>query len=327
MAVISYDQAKDALNRGEIPAFLLLYGEDRFRARELIRGLRNCLQAQIDSIEYLEWGEETESRVIAESLETLPLGGAGRLVVIAYPDISPAKPYLKVSNPRLVAVFLLEKKPGKKDLSALDEHVWAVECKPLKGKDLSRWMQAEAASRGKELPAAAAEYLRFTCGESTALLSREIEKASLYVGQEQRRISMEVLQNTGSRTVGRTIFELVDAVAERKGDLALEVMQELLAQGKPPVLLVSLISRHFIEMLEAYWLLEEGLPPRELSEVMGLHPFAAKKLTKHLRSYRLPEIEKIMYGLLKLDLSLKKGKASPQLMITSFLGEYCALNG
>jgi DNA polymerase III delta subunit len=50
----------------------------------------------------------------------------------------------------------------------------------------------------------------------------------------------------------------------------------------------------------------------------------AKKLMKQLRSYRLREIEVILEGLLELDLSIKQGRASPDLLITSFLGEFSA---
>lgn len=323
MAVITYNQAKNALAQGEIPAFLILHGEDRFQARELIRYLRSSLETRNNyRTEYVEWEEESQGAEIFKSLETLPLGGAVRIVVIDNPDVSALKSYLRVSNPRLVAVFLLEKKPKKKDMIDV-ENGWVVECQPLKGKNLIRWLQEEAASRGKKLPTAVAEYLRFACGENTALLSQEIEKATLYLGQEQREITVGVFQDVGSRTTERTLFELVDAVAERRGSAALEVMKELLAQGKPPVLLVSMISRHFIQMLEAYWLLEEGLPPRELSGVMDVHPFVAKKLMKQLRSYHLSEIEKILEGLLELDLSLKKGRGAPDLLMAAFIGEFC----
>jgi DNA polymerase-3 subunit delta len=324
MTVMTYGQANKALNRGEIPAFLVLYGEDRFQARELIRFLRMRLEAQSNTgVEYMEWDEEAGDIDIYSSLQTMPLGGGERLVVVNNADLSKVKSYLKVNNSHLKAVFQLEKKLKKKDLPDAKD-CWLVECKPLKGRDLNRWLQDEAASRGKELPAAAAEYLRFSCGENAAILSKEIEKAALYLGPKQKKITVGVFQNLGSRTYDRAMFELVDAVAERRGSDALEVINELLAQGKPPVLLVSVVSRHFLQMLEAYWLLEEGLPPRELSGVLGVHPYVAKKLMKQIRSYRLREIEVILEGLLELDLSIKQGRASPDLLITSFLGEFCA---
>jgi hypothetical protein len=49
MAVITYNQAKQALAGGEIPAFLVLHGEDRYQAREMIRYLRSRLEARNSS--------------------------------------------------------------------------------------------------------------------------------------------------------------------------------------------------------------------------------------------------------------------------------------
>lgn len=320
MAVMTYNQAQQALEKERIPAFLLLHGDDQFQARWLIRHLRNCLEARNHSeLDYLEWDEEAQEADIFASLQMLPLGAAERMVVINNPDLAAVKSYLMVNNPQLVTVFLLGKKLKKQE--AIDaEHCWVVECIPLKGESLVKWMQDEAAAGGKELPAAAAEYLRFICGDNAAFLSQEIEKASLYLGEMQREITVNLLKNVGSRTVGRTFFELVDAVAERRRSAAFEVLQELLAQGEPPVLLLAMVSRHFIQMLEAFWLLKEGFPPRELAGVMGVHPFAAKKIIKQVRLYSLSEMERILEILLELDLSLKKGSAAPELLMASFLG-------
>lgn len=324
MAVMTYDQAKKALNQGEIPAFLVLYGKDRFQARELVRFLRSRLETGNDTgIEYMEWDEEADDADIHRSLQTVPLGGTQRLVVVNNGDLAKVKSCLRVNNPYLKAIFLLEEKVKKKDLPAV-KNCWVVECKPLKGRDLSRWLQQEAASQGKELPAAAAEYLRFSCGEDAATLSKEIEKAALYLGPQPKKITVEVFEKLGSRTNERALFDLVDATAERRGNDVLELVNELLAQGKSPVLLVAVVSRHFLQMLEAYWLLEEGLAPGELAGMLGVHPYVAKKLMKQLRSYRLAEIEKVLAGLLELDVSIKQGRAAPELLIASFLGEFCA---
>lgn len=322
MAVVTYKQAKQSLARGKFPPFLILHGEDQFQARELVRNLRECMTAHYGTVDYLEWDQEAQDVDIYTSLETIPLGATERLVVINNPAVPEIKSYLKIKNPCLVAVLMMENKLKKRDLKALDE-CWVVECSPLKGKNLINWMQDEARSKGKELPTAAAEYLRFSCGDDPALLSQEIEKASLYLGQKPRNITVGVFQDVGCRTAGRNLFELIDAVAERRGSAALEVFGELMAQGKPPVMLVSMLSRHFLQMLEASCFLREGISPQNLASVMGIHPFVAKKLTKQTRSFSLLEIERILDSILELDLTIKKGKGTPDLLIASFLGEVC----
>lgn len=184
-------------------------------------------------------------------------------------------------------------------------------------------MQAEARAREKELPAAAARYLRFLCGDNLALASQELEKACLFLGPRAPQVDIATLKVVGSRSTRRSVFELVDAVAGRKGALAREILSDLLAQGEPPVLLISLLSRHFLQLLEASCFLAEGGSGRDLAKVMGVHPYVGKKLQQQSRFFTIPEIEQILDSLLELDRSVKKGKGAPILLIESFLGEIC----
>lgn len=318
--VLTYTQARQAIARGKYPVFLVLHGEANYLSRKLIRELRNLLEKN-DEIEYLEWDEEAGDTEIFTSLTTIPLWLAKRLVVINNPQTAELKNYLKVNNPRLVCVLLFANKLNKRDIPEAD-NCWVVECSPLKGRDLIKWLTEEAAVKGKELPASSIEYLRFTCGEDPAVLAAEIEKAAVYLGSE-KRITVDILKKVGSRTAGRTLFEFVDAVAEHKGSLALEIAGELLAQGNHPVQLVSMLSRHYLQMLEAAYLIQEGLAPQDLPSQMGVHPYVGKKLIKQMRSSSIKEIEKVLFSLLELDLAIKQGKGSPELLLAAFLGEVC----
>lgn len=320
ISVLTYTQARQAIARGKYPVFLVLHGEANYLSRKLIRELRNLLEKN-DEIEYLEWDEEAGDTEIFTSLTTIPLWLAKRLVVINNPQTAELKNYLKVNNPRLVCVLLFANKLNKRDIPEAD-NCWVVECSPLKGRDLIKWLTEEAAVKGKELPASSIEYLRFTCGEDPAVLAAEIEKAAVYLGSE-KRITVDILKKVGSRTAGRTLFEFVDAVAEHKGSLALEIAGELLAQGNHPVQLVSMLSRHYLQMLEAAYLIQEGLAPQDLPSQMGVHPYVGNKLIKQMRSSSIKEIEKVLFSLLELDLAIKQGKGSPELLLAAFLGEVC----
>lgn len=318
--VLTYTQARQALARGKYPLFLILHGEAHYLSRKLIRELRNLL-AKSDELEYLEWDEEASDTDIFTSLTTIPIWLTKRLVVINRAQTAELKNYLKVNNPRLVCVLHIDTKLKKSDIPEA-ENCWVVECSPPKGRDLVKWLSEEAAANGKELPASSIEYLRFTCGDDPAVLAGEIEKAAVYLGNE-KRITVDILKKVGSRTAGRTLFEFVDAVAEHKGNLALEIAGELLAQGNHPVLLVSMLARHYLQMLEAAYLLREGVAAQDLPTQMGVHPYVGKKLVKQIRSSGIKEIEKVLFSLLELDLSIKQGKGSPELLLAAFLGEVC----
>jgi DNA polymerase-3 subunit delta len=321
--VFSFDKAWNDLQQGKIPLFVLLHGDEQFLARKFVRMMRQVLQGVWGEVEYVEWDQEAQLADIYTSLETVPLGVGGRLVVVNSP--ADLKPYLRNKNSHVAAIFLFEKKLKKSDksLQLVAERGWVVECLPLKGKALEKWIQAEARARKKELPASAVKYLRFLCGDNLALASQELEKACLFMGPQEPRIDVAALQAVGSRSTERSIFEFVDAVAGRKGAAAQEILSDLLAQGEPPVLLISLLSRHFLQLLEAGCLLAEGVSGGELGKVMGIHPYVGKKLQEQSRFFTIPETERILDSLLELDHAVKKGKGSPVLLIESLLGEIC----
>lgn len=325
MPVFSFNQARDGLRGGKIPPFLFLHGEEQFLARELVRLVRRKLEKRWGEVEYVEWDEDSPAMDVYTSLTTIPLVGGGRLVVVNSPPAPALGSYLKIKNPRLAAVFLFRTRLKKNDsmVRLAAECAWVVECAPLKGKDLEQWMRAEAGSHKKKLSPSAAEYLRFLCGDNPALISHELEKACLYLGSRAREIDAVTLQEVGSRSTGRSVFELVDAVAGRKGAVALEILRDLLGQGEPPVRIIALLSRHFLQLLEAGCLLSEGVPPPNLAGVMGVHPYAGKKLQQQVRFFTIPETERILDSLLALDRMVKQGKGAFDLLLESFLGEIC----
>ncbi len=178
MPVLDRFEASQRLERREWPAVLLIHGEEQFLARRLIHDLRSGLEAADDSVDYLEWDEDAGAAELQAALTTLPFGASWRLVVARDPRPDLCLPYLKLSDPARVLVLLYKSRlpAGERILKEAAACGWAVECAPLKGRDLVAWAQSEARRRGRQLPAPAAEYLHFLCGDSPGLISQELDK-------------------------------------------------------------------------------------------------------------------------------------------------------
>jgi len=326
MPIFSFQAACQKLAGGSFPHFFLLTGEERYLAREFVHHLRERLEKDGELADYLELDQETAGAEFFDTLATLPLTGTKRFLVVENLPLSFLVPYLKMEDPPCYLV-VLQPKQGKqqgKDQQAyqlFERKGWIVNCSPLKGKELISWVQGKARWLGKELPVSAAEYLRFLCGNDLAQMCQEIEKASLFLGSEGKVISLDVLQKIGSRSVGGSVFELVDAVVEGKREDVGEILEELWAQGVYPVLLVSLLSRHFIQLLEVVSLLEEGARPGDISRMIKLHPYAVRKLLKQGTSFSAGKIEQILGILLELDYSIKKGEGNPRVLLEATTSE------
>ena len=325
MPVLSLFEANQRLRRGEVPSLLLIHGEEQFLARRLLHALRRALESS-DAIDYLEWDQDTGASALGVALTTIPFGASRRLVVARNPAAGLCLPYLKLTgDSSLVLVLLFDTglKTNDKLYRAVADLGWVVGCPPLKGKSLIAWAQEEARRRGKQLPGRAAEYLHFLCGDNPGLVSQELDKAALYLGEASSQVTEELLRKTGSHTAGRSIFELVDAVASRKSEAVREIMDNLLSEGQAPVFIATMLSRHYLQLLEASLLKREGTPPQETSRLMGIHPYVAQKLHQQMASFPLPEIEAILSMLLELDLDLKQGRGEPRLLLSAAVGEIC----
>lgn len=325
MPVLSQIEVGQRLQRGEAPALLLIHGEERFLGRRLLRALRTRLESD-EAVDYLEWELDAGETELCTALTTLPLGLSRRLVVAHNPAADLCLPYLKMpADPSLVLVLLFDTRLKATDriLRAAVDRGWVVECPPLKGKELVAWAQGEARRRGKQLPGPAAEYLHFLCGDNPALISQELDKAVLYMEESSPQITVAVLRETGSHTAGRSIFELVDAVATRKSEAARGILGGLLGEGQAPVFIATMLARHYLQMLEVSLLEREGNPPQEISRLMGIHPYVAQKLQQQSTSVPLTEIESILSMLLDLDRTLKQGRGEPGLLLEAAVGDIC----
>ncbi len=297
---------------------LLLQGEDRFLQREVIRGLRRCLEKQGGYLDCLELAEGEAEDEMRQMLATAPFGCGKRLLVLHEPPIAAIEAYLESAASSTVLVLIPRERlqPSHRVYRLLAERGWVVDCSPLRGKDLVRWVVEEARLWGKEITPSAVEFLRFLCGEQLERMCQEIGKASLYLGDE-KAITVEVLKEIAGAAPQHSAFELAAAVADGKTDLVKEILADISAKGEPPALVVGLLSRYFLQLLELACLLEEGVRPQRIPEVMGIQGFLARRMHQQLRSFSLGRLEWILDYLLRLDVAIKQGRGNPQLLLES----------
>lgn len=319
LPLLTCHDARKRLEKGDFPSLLLLQGEDRFLRREVIRELRRCLEKHGGYLDWLELEGRDAEAEIRQMLATAPFGCGKRLLVLHDPSASAIESYLGAASRSTVLVLIPRERlqPSHAAYRLLIERGWVVDCSPLRGKDLARWIVDEARLWKKEISPSAVEFLRFLCGDQLERMCLEIGKASLYLGDEGKVITVEVLREISSAAPQRSAFELVAAVADGKADLVKEILAEISAKEEPPVLVLTLLSRYFLQLLEMACLLEEGVRPQRIPEVMGIQGFLARRMYQQLRSLSIEKLEWILDCLLELDVAIKQGRGNPQLLLES----------
>jgi DNA polymerase-3 subunit delta len=186
----------------EIPAVTVLYGDEPYLQRAALEAIRNqVLTGEDAEFSYCAFDGKFERgkpclefRSVLDELNTIPLFGGARLVVIDRADdfISGnevadgyrdrLEHYVAQPNRAARLVILVKSFPSNTRLyKAVTAKELAIECKPPGEAVLLRWLSQTAERRGASLEPAAAELLYEIIGPDMGRLDQELEKLALIV--------------------------------------------------------------------------------------------------------------------------------------------------
>jgi DNA polymerase-3 subunit delta len=153
-------------------------------------------------------------------------------------------------------------------------------------------------------------------------LALEIEKLALYLG-ERGALDPDDVEELVGHLRPRAVYELCDAIGERRLANALRMVSELSEQGQAPLALVGALANHFRKLMRA-----RELRPMEASEVqrkLGIHPFAAQKLVEQARRFDLRRLRQCLDAVRRTDLALKGGvPIGPRMALERLVLAVCA---
>ncbi len=159
--------------------------------------------------------------------------------------------------------------------------------------------------KGLSAEPAAVQMILDRLGADSRLIAMELEKLSLYLGAT-RRVTVKDVEAVVSSTLTSVMWDLQDALGERKLAKAVEILRELLADGESPIgLVVSLSNRLrdlllYREGLDQGWLhvrgesAEWGSLPGEVDALFSsafkrdprtAHPFVVGRMANQARNY------------------------------------------
>jgi len=218
------------------------------------------------------------------------------------------------SLPETTALVCVEKReiPARNPvLKAAADAGWAyVKLFDLpKGEALVRWIRARAKADGGEITREAAQALAEVESDPRAL-GNEIAKLLTYVNfaRPVEVDDVEALTPAGGEVI---IFDLVDAIGQRRGPAAQRELHKLLETAEP-LYIFTMIVRQYRLLLLARELLDDGASEAEVSKTLVQKPYPTGKFCAQARGYSLSELEQIYRRLLDYDVEIKTGQMQPE---------------
>ncbi len=197
--------------------------------------------------------------------------------------------YAEAPSPTTLLVLSGEKFPTNRNKDATD---WAVELSRAVRRGGGEVVyygtrdvipadhaRAHAESLGKQLSPSAARALVAICGPELAPLEREVEKLAEYCA-DQDEIDEASVAACASILAEAEVWDLTGAIAARRPDQAVVLMQRLLEDGEAPHKLIAMVSWQVRQMLSAIALMRAGASADTASRTSGLKRHLVDRLDR-----------------------------------------------
>ncbi|MBN1948628.1 MAG: DNA polymerase III subunit delta, partial [Candidatus Cloacimonetes bacterium] len=182
-----------------------------------------------------------------------------------------------------------------------------VECKPpYDQRDISRWLQAELRNRRLQMSPDAINTFAGYIEPDYLIASNELEKLIILTRGRQIISTDDVLECVGRSRTGN-IYELQNALGQKKLNTALTILENMLDSNESAVFIVTMLTYFFITLWKIQLLRRNKVSDRMISEqyLPEIYPIYRRDYLQYAADYPLASLCKIHLLLLQADTDLK----------------------
>src|SRR5438067_1504962 len=202
----------------------------------------------------------------------------------------------------------------------LGQYCGIVELARVEEGEAVRWISDYCTSQAVQIEADGARELVDALGGDMMMISNELEKLILYVG-EKKRITLGDVETMVLAAKQRSLYELTDAISSKDRVRALEVMDAILSSGdgeEASIGHVYMLAKSFRQMLI---ILERNVRDQRmlwaaLWQGFRVPPFAADDVIRQARRFKSKrDLTRAIRLVAKADLALRSNPPSKRLVL------------
>lgn len=333
-ALQSYKDLREDFSKGQFKQIYLFYGAESYLTDRLQKILIDKVLSPEDrdfNLDILQ-GAEVSVQSALNMCQTAPMMVERRIVIIrGFDQMKNNKMFVPLAahpNPAAIVLLTCEARPRfnadpYRALKKNSKSVQIVEFAPLWRNQVPQFIHGYAKTKGYELEGEVAPLLVDFLGTDMALLAQEIDKLIAYVGG-QRRISKKDLLQASGQTREINVFELQDAIVQRRAAAAYQITEQLLLsassrQGEV-LRIIAVLNSYFMKLGMLHEARQERVRHADLPKKTGIPPSMIRRYQEATRKWPLPEIHRAMHLLLSVDSEIKGlSKRSPRMIMTLFI--------
>ena len=318
----------EELKSGQLKQGYLLYGEEVYLKKQYRERLTKALLPEGDTMNFARYeGKGVDVKEVIDLSETMPFFANRRLIVFENTGFfksagAELADYIK-EMPDTTYYLFVESEVDKRSklYKSVQAKGRAVELGVQDEGTLKRWIAGKMRDEKKQISEQSIVYFLGKVGTDMENITKELEKLFCYT-LDRETITREDVDAVCVTQISNHIFDMVNAVTEKKQRRALELYYELLALKEPPMRILFLMTRQYRLLYQVKQFQQKGYARKEIAAKAGLHPFAVGKYMDQAKLLKNVELLGILEDAADLEERVKTGLLTDTLAVEIFIVRY-----
>lgn len=318
---------KQHIKENSFSKVYLLYGQEDYLKQLYRNKLRNAIISPEDTMNYSHFeGKDFPVQELVSIAQTVPFFSERRLILIENSGCFKKQselPELILDLPDTTYLVFVESEVDKRNrlYKAVQKNGTVVEMNGLSEYDLKLWVAQVLNKDQKKITEKNIMYMIQKTGADMKNLENELEKLVCYVGKEEI-ISKEAIDEVCIVQSEGKIFQMIDEIAMKCQDRALELYYDLLAAREKPMSILFLLVRHFNILLQIKELDKLGVPSGQMASKVGVPPFAVKKYLSQAKNFTMKDLKSNILRSVEVEEGIKTGLLLEQIGVELLIVEF-----
>lgn len=316
------------IKSGNFRQMYLLYGEEAYLRKQYRDRLKKAMISDDDTMNYSYLGgKDISIGAVIDLAETLPFFADRRVVVVENSGLfkhggEQLAQYLASLAETAYFVFVeTEIDKRSKLFKTVSSQGTAVDFPIQSEATLKKWILGMIKREGKQITEPALHYFMEKTGTDMENIRKELEKLMCYC-MEREAVREEDIEEICTKRISSHIFDMINAIADKKQKKALDLYYDLLALKEPAMRILFLIARQFNLLLQVKELKKQGLDNKSIGAKVSLPPFIAGKYAAQAAKFRTSDLRTALEACVEAEEAVKTGRMNDIMSVELLIVRY-----
>lgn len=283
----------------------LLYGEEKYDLEQKIEKIKK----EFDKLEVglnLFYITKDNISELSSCLQGVTFFGSSKLIILKDTKLKFDTNLLRDLDED-IKVIIVEDTVDKRtsEYKILAKIAECIEFKYMDEKQIVQYIMQILKRYGINISLTSAEYMQSICGQDKGNIINELQKLVIYL-EGNGTVTEEIIDKVCSKTLNAKIFDVLSKIVNKDKENAIILLDELLKQKEPIIKIYVMLYKQIKQMYMIKYLKEQK--ENDIVNIIGIHPYAFKNLSKSCEKYTLNELKNIIYEFEEYDKKTKIGE-------------------